>query len=348
MRYPENIPLNRLVLDYLFHAGYVGTARAILKETNLGETISITSTGGQRSYSNGSSINSWSEPDGIQLMLSSIVRRKKITDRILCGRIAEAREMLNAYFPSVLNEDIEVDNPATLGQTSSKVASDSGTSLSTESESQLSTFEPHISSINPAHLSLNLRIHAFVESFRTEPLPYPPNSSVSTDTDTAMNVDTELGTSEEEKVKLENLLKEAHRLWNEVNSIKEEADRKMYQAEMMNVANLLAYNKPETSPAASYLHQNRRQAVADQIESAILYREGLSPSSRIEHLARQTQAVFRLLYEKETVLSPSAEGSNDVTQLLGFTGKKEEAEKLIQPFSLRCLFDTQRTQPANS
>ena len=49
--------------------------------------------------------------------------------------------------------------------------------------------------------------------------------------------------------------------------------------ELASVSALLAYPNPENSVMAPYLEQDRREAVADQIESAILRASSLSPFS---------------------------------------------------------------------
>jgi len=48
------------------------------------------------------------------------------------------------------------------------------------------------------------------------------------------------------------------------------SDQDFYMEEIQNVGALMAYQVPEKSPVAKYLSMFRREAVADQINSAIL------------------------------------------------------------------------------
>jgi hypothetical protein len=47
-------------------------------------------------------------------------------------------------------------------------------------------------------------------------------------------------------------------------------EREAYNKELENVTGLLAYPDPERSPVAKYLSHERREAVANQINTAIL------------------------------------------------------------------------------
>lgn len=48
------------------------------------------------------------------------------------------------------------------------------------------------------------------------------------------------------------------------------SDKVLYMQELHNVGALIAYQVPETSPVAKYMSMERREAVAEQINSAIL------------------------------------------------------------------------------
>lgn len=66
------------------------------------------------------------------------------------------------------------------------------------------------------------------------------------------------------------LLHRAQRLYATVESLRDSRDRELYRRELNSVGGLLAYTVPEASPMAKYLSQERREAVAEQVNSAIL------------------------------------------------------------------------------
>jgi len=68
----------------------------------------------------------------------------------------------------------------------------------------------------------------------------------------------------------EMLLTKAQKLYAFTNALPNPADRATYLKELENVGGLLAYNVPEESSMAKYLTLERREAVADQINRAIL------------------------------------------------------------------------------
>ena len=143
--------------------------------------------------------------------------------------------------------------------------------------------------VDPLHLSLNLRILAFTEACRTVPLPYPPPSAISslTGSPSLSDVDTDIDDGEEpaptaglipdetadpiaHHQHLSNLIARIQKLYALANALPKESDRNTYAEELDQVGGLLAYKLPEESPMARYLSQGRREAVADQINAAIL------------------------------------------------------------------------------
>jgi hypothetical protein len=167
---------------------------------------------------------------------------------ILSGRVDDAIEMLNDNFPSVLS-----------GSTSDPPKSSDSPNLRLQG---IDYIPP--TSIDPAHLILNLRILSFIEACRTIPLvhPAPANESPSPPT-----TSTDPLRSAEHKVAL---ISKAHKLLALINVLPKPSDRAVFLKELTNVGGLLAYKVPETSPVSKYLSQERREAVADQINSAIL------------------------------------------------------------------------------
>ncbi|KAE8219606.1 hypothetical protein CF326_g8923 [Tilletia indica] len=69
----------------------------------------------------------------------------------------------------------------------------------------------------------------------------------------------------------------------------------LYRKELEKVTSLLAYPELEGSPVKQLLHPNRRVALAEQINSAILFRTGRPSQPLIETAARQTTYVWNQL-----------------------------------------------------
>lgn len=65
-------------------------------------------------------------------------------------------------------------------------------------------------------------------------------------------------------------IRHAQQLNAEYETLTDSVDKTIYQEELKNVISILAYPVPEKSPAAKYLSQERRDAVAEQVNSAIL------------------------------------------------------------------------------
>ena len=176
----------------------------------------------------------------------------------------DAIALLNRHFPTVLAEHV-------------------GATLVADSapRPEISNLE-YISSTStePAHLLLNLRILAFSEACRTIPLDYPPKP-VSPD---AMVTSPAFEEPEETPEYLEQqlaLLTQAQKLYAFSKTLLDANDRATYLKELENVGGLLAYKVPEKSPMAKYMTMERREAVADQINRAILS-ESLSLSSVLD------------------------------------------------------------------
>lgn len=172
--------------------------------------------------------------------------RLEIRAQILSGNVDEAITLLNSLFPQVLSEDPEdSQNKAPIPPNPDCV--------------------PYIpsSSIDATHLALNLRIQAFVEATRSVPLLYPPQPDDSSRTPLTQNL-------RNEEVCQAQLLHRAQSLYASVHCLTEAKDRALYLDELTQVSSLLVYPTPEDSPMASYLTQERREALASQIDSAIL------------------------------------------------------------------------------
>jgi hypothetical protein len=121
---------------------------------------------------------------------------------------------------------------------------------------------------NPLRLSLDLRIHAFIETFRTRPLRLP---LVLTQTPLALsqqtrNPDTNTTSTSSRHNRL------FHDIESLLVSVLDDPARTKYRREMLSVAALLAYNEPESAPTSirRYLSTERREELASRVNRAVL------------------------------------------------------------------------------
>ncbi|THU88401.1 hypothetical protein K435DRAFT_821379 [Dendrothele bispora CBS 962.96] len=259
-----------LVIDYLAHSGYTNTARAFGRDSTIlhldmdGEEVPQV------------------EPGSSQLSESSFKQaevRNQIRLELLSGRVDNATNLLNKYFPSVLSmKDTDVN--------------------SIPPSDKMDYVAP--TSIHPAHLNLNLRIQAFVERCRTVPLEYPP--ALLETTPKPEHVGT-ISLSNKIDHQTE-LLNGARKLYAYLSMLPSKEDRERYNKELKNVTGLLAYTVPESSSVADYMDQQRRAALADQINYAVLYHSNLTAISRIECYTRYNSTVWSLLNEFRVPLRP--------------------------------------------
>ena len=169
----------------------------------------------------------------------------------------EATKLLNEHFPLVLSE------------------AEPYTSQRKSIPGRVEAIAP--TSVDPTHLSLNLRILAFTEASRTVPLQYDPHperrdeptSSALSDI-SAPSLTSPMYDHDDPETKLTELLFLAQKLYLSASLLQNASARGTYLEELGHVGGLLAYKHPENSPMAKYLSQERREAVADQINSAIL------------------------------------------------------------------------------
>ena len=197
--------------------------------------------------------------------------------------------LLHTHFPSVLTRsslDTEMGDDSYFLPNQKKRKVDPHTSLG----SNPPTIQFLASTtVDPLHLNLNLRILAFTEACRTIPLPYPPPSAISslTGSPSLSDVDTDIDDGDEpaptaslipdeatdpiaHQQHLANLITRIQKLYALAHALPKESDRKTYAEELDQVGGLLAYKVAEESPVARYLSQGRREAVADQINAAVL------------------------------------------------------------------------------
>jgi len=282
-------------------------------------------------------------------MVRHILLRQRIQFEILSGNVHEATDLLNRYFPRVLAVDDS-------GESSSE------TEVADENAGDPSRLEYVAETVNPVHLSLNLRILAFIEACRTVPLVYPgplpsergsaggrsPVSFPDSDSDIVMvatpsSAAAKHDTREEESYQAE-LLICVQKLYATVNALGKSEDRAIYLKELSNVGGLLAYAVPENSPMVKYLHQERRDRVAEQINSAILHHTHMPSVSYLERAVRYTHCLWGMLHELRAKV-PAAHRPRGVSLLLGTgsQGAREPDKETFyeaRPFDLQLLLNT--------
>ncbi|KAH9935026.1 CTLH/CRA C-terminal to lish motif domain-containing protein [Fomitopsis serialis] len=211
--------------------------------------------------------------DSLKSLMASGESRKEIRICILSGQIDEAIELINKHFPSVLSENTET---LPLYKTDSHLGYIPSTS------------------VNPSHLMVNLHIQGFIEAAPT--------------TGEAMDEDKEMADSATER-----LLHRAQNLYAEVHRLPVAEDRAQYLLELGRVGSLLAYTVPEKGPVTQYLGQDRREALADSIDSAILYRTEQPVVPKLELASRQTSVVWSMLHEQKVRPPPPSSWPAGVT-----------------------------------
>lgn len=273
---PQPDHLRAFVLDYLCHNCYTKTAQAFARDTAV-----------RHLDKDGDEITSpdrrlqGTSADLTDEGLRRIRRREEIRTEILSGRIDEATARLNEHFPSVL---------------ASSSVSSSETSYVDSSPDRIEHTPRTV--LDPILLSLNLRIHAFIEACRTIPLPYTPShrtTPIATQepmTNPSCNPDL----MADERYQAELILR-AQKLYALVEQLRKPEDRATYLKELENVGGLLAYKVPEMSPMSKYLDQARRERVADQINRAILYHSNLLSISHLEVAVRYNSSLWGALSE---------------------------------------------------
>jgi len=294
---PTPFQLHSLVLDYLCHSCYTRTADAFNRDSTIrhldadGDEIlgHAPDSGEQLPCEDERPSNS---AERFETRLSQVKLRQEIRTHILSGRVDEAIVLLNANFPSVLSEDIMVP----VSQPEPRISINNMDYVSS-------------TSTEPAHLLLNLRILAFSEACRTMPLEYPPKPGSTPAETTSRPFEMHAVVPDghpDNNVQQMALLLRAQKLLAQSNTLPNPADRATYLEELKNVAGLLAYKVPEKSSVAKYLTLERREAVADQINRAILKRTGLPLISSIELVTRYTHLLWQAANQHGVKARPGA------------------------------------------
>ncbi|KAG7092561.1 hypothetical protein E1B28_008910 [Marasmius oreades] len=271
--------LRSLVLDYLTHSGYIRSAQTFLSDSSV-RHIDLD---GNEVLDSKRELGEYSELS--ETTVKQVHLRNQIRHEILCGRVNEAVNIINECFPLLLSMEEGMNQENETMQSSSKTEYLSPTS------------------VNPAHLLLNVRIQAFVEACRTVPLEYPPKNEREKSTPSSEGKHTEDPEIIDQQTAL---LKSAQKLYALANMLPSKKENERYMKELKNVVGLIAYRVPETSPVAEYLSQEHRDALAEQVDRAILCRLGLPVIPRLELLMRENCTIWDFLHELKTPLKAGA------------------------------------------
>ncbi|KAI0306480.1 CTLH/CRA C-terminal to lish motif domain-containing protein [Multifurca ochricompacta] len=274
-----------LILDYLVQRCYTRTARAFAADSTIRH---LDADGDEIRRPHG-------EDDALGIteeVLHQADLRRDVQTGILSGRIDDTINLLNDNFPSILSSSA-----------STSAGTESTTHKVEHSQSRrVRTVLPF--TVEPAHLYLDLRILAFIEASRTKPLPYSLSRPPTSDPELIPRISPSSNFRDpsgeaDGDAHLARLLKHVYELYDCAQALQDPHERAEYQHELSAVSSLLAYKVPEQSPMAKYLAQERRQLVADEINSAILYRAGCHPISYLELCVRYNTAIWNYMNEHD-------------------------------------------------
>lgn len=279
-----------IILDYLVQRCYTRTARAFAADSTIRH---LDANGDELRRPRGEDDSPGITEDALHqadlrqsaysfLTLCSLPHRRDTTHldvqvSILSGRIDDAIDCLNVNFPSTLPSSISTRE-------------DAGPSTPTGETSQSKVVKTVLPfTVEPAHLYLDLRILAFIEASRTKPLPYPLTESIASDPVLTPRISPPNNLRDpsgemDGDAHLARLLKHVHELYECAQALQDPHRRAETQHELSAVSSLLAYKVPEQSPMAKYLTQERREVVANEINSAILRVSPSPPVTIVEPL----------------------------------------------------------------
>ncbi|KAG8713715.1 hypothetical protein FRC08_012906 [Ceratobasidium sp. 394] len=227
-------------------------------------------------------------------------------------------------------------------------------------------------SVNPVHIFLNLRVQQFLEAVRTVPLEPDTheesrNSLIcgepeETDADVNMHAPdsprTRRGSENSPKssvlpaspilgatrlvARQRHLFELATQLYQSAQGLKCQNDREVYAKEIEQVCSLMIGPVPEESLAAPYLSMARREALADQVNSSMLYYVGESPAPALQIWAQTTKVVWDQIILAHIALPRVADIPADARMyahyvLRGTEGDEERAQATAVPFDFPAL-----------
>ncbi|KAG8998271.1 hypothetical protein FRB94_006969 [Tulasnella sp. JGI-2019a] len=363
---PTPQELRKIVLDYLCHHCYVSTAGVLATERSMDEELAARAktlvadhdkTTKEDSMDTQESGPIVDQDRGFEAdMLQTASLRAAIRESILDGNIFAARKILSDHFPTVLNTRPML---STLPPSTSPLAPSDGSQSTSDTSNTKQEIVDEVQdlahscsvSLDPRHLSLNLQIQEFIEGLRTVPLTRtrPDSSSHSFSpiskllTHSVPQSLSRRAFSPPPPPDTQKLLSQAQELWCLMSELPSPGDKVLYMEELQNVGALMAYEVPETSPVSKYMSMQRREAVAEQINSAVLYRMNQAPLPYLQRYAEHTTAVWKMLEEFGASLPPPSTWPSGIILPPQFESSlkanltkahDEDAEMPIPPFDL--------------
>lgn len=233
----------------------------------------------------------------------------EIRVKILSGHVDDAIELLNEHFPSVLappTPSSSKSNPSSSYPSALEAMNASKHLIPTTTDprhlllnlrilgfTELCRTKPLMYS-SPS-IVLNEVDMAESSTSSSEPVNLDPDGNLRMDSDesdqdsmdTDGDADADMDTTTDEELTPPNtaagngadvtddphvikLVQQGQKLYALLDQIGNPAEKQLYAEELVNVGALLAYPEPENSPLARYLSMERREAVAEQINKAIL------------------------------------------------------------------------------
>ncbi|WWC70046.1 uncharacterized protein I206_103990 [Kwoniella pini CBS 10737] len=304
--------LHDVILNYVETSGYASTAR-ILAKTQL--THESPSNGTTNNGNGGEEDNMDIDEDDIKVEdglgnegkrlsdkkgkgvmkgglsfserdLEDIENRRVILNHILNGSISKSVDLLKTYFPSVLDDSLEIKSSTINGFESNYINPKYPSNHS---------IPVLIKSTIPSHVKLNLQIQQFIESLR-QLNPSSSSSSIPSSPSSSIGSLGNSGTLSSSSIGLTHTLSAAQGLHSEAKKLSPDI-RAIYLQEIQDVGALLAYADPENGPLKGFLSQDRRIRLSEMVNSAILKSQGKYTESALEAYSRRTTVLYKMMSE---------------------------------------------------
>ncbi|QRW14507.1 hypothetical protein RhiLY_13506 [Ceratobasidium sp. AG-Ba] len=267
----------------------------------------------------------------------------------------------------------KADAPATqVLRTGSPTQTDSQETPIPDRTSQRNTNSSLGRSVNPAHILLNLRVQEFLEAVRTVPLesdtrenPHYLIARATNDSDIDVDMDPPEPSRDEEITEslrkpftirggaasgmIDSVARQRHlfdlasQLYQSAQKLQCPRYREIYAKEVEQVCSLMIGPSPENSLAAPYLSMARREALADQVNSSMLYYVGESPAPALQIWAQAAKVVWDQIHQSQLPLPRSADIPADAKMyaryvVRGVEGEDERSQTVMaMPFDFAAL-----------
>ncbi|KAM0792297.1 hypothetical protein ACM66B_004986 [Microbotryomycetes sp. NB124-2] len=252
----------------------------------------------------------------------------EIQEHIWNGRISQAVDLINEYFPDVLSETTEAKTATSTSQrceptnffvptpSTSRVPAGNGVQAASKSAVPVlgAAFGSWSLSLQPQILALNLQLQSFVELMRsahsspstpTASGRYSNNLSDSFHSETALSASTSsIGSLSGNHSLLNVAITQSQALNAKVRQLPPGKDKEKWEQECIDVSGLMAYKDLSTCPVRGYLAQERREVLAELVNAAILQRTGRTPMPVLTLAARQCVAIWQTLGEWKVQFPP--------------------------------------------